>query len=102
AEVIHEVAHPDANIIFGAVVDESMGSEVRVTVIAAGFDRWDDERDVQRPAMEARPLVKPDEPETRQVTPVSSRPEPARDVFATEADDAGEDDGDLDVPSFLQ
>ena len=35
------VAHPDANIIFGTVVDESMGDTVRVTVIAAGFDRWD-------------------------------------------------------------
>ena len=41
AEVIHGVAHPDANIIFGAVIDDDMGDEVRVTVIAAGFDRWD-------------------------------------------------------------
>jgi cell division protein FtsZ len=41
AEVIHNVAHPDANIIFGAVIDDEMGDEVRVTVIAAGFDRWD-------------------------------------------------------------
>src|SRR5688500_14849219 len=43
AEVIHGVAHPDANIIFGAVIDDAMGDEVRVTVIAAGFDRWDDQ-----------------------------------------------------------
>ena len=42
AEVIHGVAHPDANIIFGTVIDDDMGDEVRVTVIAAGFDRWDD------------------------------------------------------------
>ena len=42
AEVIHGVAHPDANIIFGTVIDDEMGDEVRVTVIAAGFDRWDD------------------------------------------------------------
>src|SRR6187401_3601616 len=41
AEVIHGVAHPDANIIFGTVIDDDMGDEVRVTVIAAGFDRWD-------------------------------------------------------------
>ncbi|MDP7599435.1 MAG: cell division protein FtsZ, partial [Acidimicrobiales bacterium] len=34
AEVIHGVAHPDANIIFGTVVDDEMGSDVRVTVIA--------------------------------------------------------------------
>ena len=39
AEIIHSAAHPDANIIFGQVIDEGMGDEVRVTVIAAGFDR---------------------------------------------------------------
>lgn len=41
AEIIHSVAHPDVNLIFGNVVDDSMGDEVRVTVIAAGFDNWD-------------------------------------------------------------
>src|SRR5512145_1621490 len=41
AEIIHGVAHQDANIIFGTVVDDEMGDEVKVTVIAAGFDRWD-------------------------------------------------------------
>ena len=45
AEVIHGVAHPDANIIFGAVIDDEMGDEVRVTVIAAGFERWDGQRE---------------------------------------------------------
>jgi cell division protein FtsZ len=39
ADTITRVAHPDANIIFGAVVDDALGEEVRVTVIAAGFDR---------------------------------------------------------------
>ena len=48
AEVIHGVAHPDANIIFGAVIDDEMGDEVRVTVIAAGFDRWDTGRRARR------------------------------------------------------
>ena len=42
AEVIHGVAHPDANIIFGSIIDDEMGDEVRVTVIAAGFDRWEE------------------------------------------------------------
>jgi cell division protein FtsZ len=39
AETITRIAHPDANIIFGAVVDDALGEEVRVTVVAAGFDR---------------------------------------------------------------
>ena len=38
ARLVQEAAHPDANIIFGAVVDDALGDEVRVTVIAAGFD----------------------------------------------------------------
>ena len=38
ARLVHEAAHPEANIIFGAVIDDALGDEVRVTVIAAGFD----------------------------------------------------------------
>jgi cell division protein FtsZ len=38
AELVAKSAHPDANIIFGTVIDDSLGDEVRVTVIAAGFD----------------------------------------------------------------
>jgi cell division protein FtsZ len=78
AELVQSVAHPDANIIFGTVVDESMGDSVRVTVIAAGFDRWESD-------------------ERRSVAPiVSDMP----DVFA---ESAGDDDGDeFEVPSFLQ
>ncbi|MEF9952671.1 MAG: cell division protein FtsZ [Clostridium sp.] len=38
AEKVREAADPDANIIFGAVIDESLGEEVRVTVIATGFE----------------------------------------------------------------
>ncbi|HSF26225.1 MAG TPA: cell division protein FtsZ [Actinomycetes bacterium] len=38
AKLVHEAAHPEANIIFGAVIDDALGDEVRVTVIAAGFD----------------------------------------------------------------
>jgi cell division protein FtsZ len=38
AEIVREAASPDANIIFGAVIDEAQGDEIRVTVIATGFD----------------------------------------------------------------
>ncbi|MFN8035908.1 MAG: cell division protein FtsZ [Acidimicrobiia bacterium] len=43
AEIISQAGHPDANIIFGAVIDDSLGDEVRITVIAAGFDRFEGE-----------------------------------------------------------
>ena len=38
AAIIKETAHPDVNLIFGAVVDENMGDDLRITVIATGFD----------------------------------------------------------------
>ncbi|MDD2400606.1 MAG: cell division protein FtsZ [Clostridia bacterium] len=41
AEIIAQAADPEANIIFGAVIDESMGEDVRVTAIATGFDKVD-------------------------------------------------------------
>lgn len=40
AETVRQVASPEANIIFGAVIDEALEDELRVTVIAAGFDRY--------------------------------------------------------------
>jgi cell division protein FtsZ len=44
AQLVSNSAAPDANIIFGAVIDDALGDEVRVTVIAAGFDEPQDER----------------------------------------------------------
>ncbi|MDQ1516210.1 MAG: cell division protein FtsZ, partial [Actinomycetota bacterium] len=43
-ELIAQAAHPDANIIFGTIIDDALGDEVRITVVAAGFDRFDGER----------------------------------------------------------
>ncbi len=44
SQLIHSLAHPDANIIFGTVIDESMKEMVKVTVIATGFDRTAEDR----------------------------------------------------------
>ena len=49
--LIQEEAHPDANIIFGAVIDESMGDEVRVTVIATGFGKENCQKEIIAPAV---------------------------------------------------
>ena len=43
AGIVQEAANPDANIIFGATIDESFNDEMRVTVIATGFDHDPDE-----------------------------------------------------------
>ncbi len=91
AEIIHGVAHQDANIIFGTVIDDEMGDEVRVTVIAAGFDRLDDVGT------------------TRSIggdTGLRATPTRITELFATddEADPLADtdDDDDFDVPSFLK
>lgn len=84
AEVIGAVSHEDANIIFGTVIDESVGESMKVTVIAAGFDRWD-------------------ESSSRHETGAAAARRDLPDPFA-EPDDsaAAEDDLDLDIPSFLR
>ena len=53
AAIIHDVAHPDANIIFGNVIDDALGDTVRVTVIAAGFDRYDAAEEPRKAAVGA-------------------------------------------------
>ena len=60
AEMMREAVHPDANIIFGLVTNPAFGDEVRVTVIAAGFDE-EDEGDlaVQPPARRSAPAAAP-------------------------------------------
>jgi cell division protein FtsZ len=98
AEIVREVAHPDANIIFGTVIDDSMGDEVRVTVIAAGFDRWDDKR------AGASTAGSPKSSSGRDGRDGGLRavPNPADDVFSAPSDDLGIDDDEFDVPSFLK
>jgi cell division protein FtsZ len=83
AEIIHGVAHPDANIIAGMAIDDAMGDEVRVTVIAAGFDRWDDAKD-RRGARRTEGLGLVDD-----------------DVFGP-GEEIDLTDDDFDVPSFLK
>ena len=84
AEVIGSVTHEDANIIFGTVIDESVGESMRVTVIAAGFDRWDESSSHRE---EGAAAARRDLP----------------DPFAEPSDSAAVgDDLDLDIPSFLR
>ncbi|HOP75163.1 MAG TPA: cell division protein FtsZ [Bacillota bacterium] len=58
ARIISEAADPDANIIFGAVIDETLGDEIRVTVIATGFEQRRPKRISQD--LEIRPFITDD------------------------------------------
>ncbi|MDJ0320383.1 cell division protein FtsZ [Pseudarthrobacter sp. PS3-L1] len=69
ARLVQEVAHPEANIIFGAVIDDALGDEARVTVIAAGFD------DVKAtsPSMDqSQPAAAPQRPAAPAAAPTQS------------------------------
>ena len=57
ASLVQEAAHPDANIIFGATFDETLQDEIRVTVIATGFEEKPAEKAAEKPA--AAPAAKP-------------------------------------------
>jgi cell division protein FtsZ len=59
---VAEAAHAEANIIFGAVIDDALGDEVRVTVIAAGFDGGTPRRAVPTPARRTEPVATPPAP----------------------------------------
>jgi cell division protein FtsZ len=87
AAIIKETAHPDVNLIFGAVIDPTMGEELRVTVIATGFDRSGGPK---RASARLRRLA-------RQAQEDASGAIPA-DEFVPQAFDVN----DLDIPAFLR
>src|SRR4030095_9345020 len=85
ADAITRVAHPDANIIFGAVVDDALGEEVRVTVVAAGFDKVSAVRDSRFESRLSRLLEEPSRQGSREETPLPSLlQDDDADVFAAE------------------
>ena len=92
AEVVHAVAHQDANIIFGTVIDDEMGDEIKVTVIAAGFERWD--TGAGNSGFGTRTASAPRTADSRPASNV-------RDIFS-DSDPLSDDDDDFDVPSFLK
>ncbi|MFF1541932.1 cell division protein FtsZ [Microbacterium sp. NPDC058269] len=105
ADLVKEAAHPEANIIFGTVIDDTLGDEVRVTVIAAGFDGGEpslrlDPMVVSRPSTTPLPEVAlTDEAESK---PETATPEPVQQrVPATSIEPAFADD-DIDIPEFLK
>ncbi|MEV4688068.1 cell division protein FtsZ [Microbacterium sp. LWH3-1.2] len=109
AQLVKEAAHPEANIIFGTVIDDTLGDEVRVTVIAAGFDGGEPQARIE-PITAARVVSTP-------ALPVTPADEAAKDRDAVETPaavpvavgavtessyDTAFGDDDLDIPDFLK
>ena len=100
--IIHDAADPDANIIWGTVMDPDMKGQIKVTVIATGFRRDEDERD--KALVEAAAAAVPEPPSSRPRTFFRGRPMGSLEL-------EGGDEGlpnyrtlkhDLDVPTFLR
>jgi cell division protein FtsZ len=87
AELIRKTAHPEANIIFGAVIDDALQDKIRITVIATGFDAAAQ----QRPAALRRA--------TKQITEPRVAP---RAVPVANYPTGLVDSDDLDIPTFLR
>ena len=105
AAIIRETAHPDVNMIFGAVIDPNMGDEVRCTVIATGFER----SGVTRRVLERIPRVseKPSSAANTIFTPRPSESVTANTETRSSADVKSQpiqniNNDDLDVPTFLR
>lgn len=94
AKIIHDAADPDANIIFGSVIDETLSDEVRVTVIAAGFNSFADRQS------------KPVAPTTPAANAIDygalAQSLGDRDGSASSREPVEFDDDDDDIPQFLR
>jgi len=91
ADVVREAVDPDANIIVGAVIDENLSEEIRITVIATGFES-ENNRIVLNKVIE--------EPKKQQI--VTKEPEVAVDVKEPEVNSNNFEADDLDIPVFLR
>ena len=94
ADLVAKNVDPDANIIFGTVVDESLGDQVRVTVIATGFN--DSNVQQQLPTLNTQSASRPSRPAQPQPTrPVAAQPQPVRNTGTS-------NEKEFDIPDFLK
>ncbi|AMT70713.1 cell division protein FtsZ [Mycobacteroides immunogenum] len=111
ASLVQESAHPEANIIFGTVIDDSLGDEVRVTVIAAGFDAGGPSRKPITPGGAAAPgTVAPGKAGTvngghsngTSIFDTIDAQSLPRDTNGSTVTLGGGDEDDVDVPPFMR
>ena len=94
ADLVAKNVDPDANIIFGTVVDESLGDQVRVTVIATGFN--DSNVQQQLPTLNTQSASRPSRPvQPQPARPVTAQPQPARTNNSS-------NEKEFDIPDFLK
>jgi cell division protein FtsZ len=123
AAMVAQAVHPDANIIFGTIIDDALGDEVRVTVIAAGFDggqpkkrdegtvlrrepapttRQAPTNNVGQVAQQSRPAAPAPQAAPQQPAPVQQQPQYTQQPAQPARPAVQFDDDELDVPDFLK
>ncbi|KOR25794.1 cell division protein FtsZ [Clostridium sp. L74] len=88
AEIVQEAADPDANIIFGAVIDENLKDELRITVIATGFES---------DRLENKNIEKEEKDITKESNKREDREEQSSSTYEQHIDE-----NDLEIPAFLR
>ncbi|GAB3060639.1 cell division protein FtsZ [Sediminivirga luteola] len=102
ARLVQEASHPEANIIFGAVIDDDLGDEVRVTVIAAGFDAGEQEAHQAQQTLPQSTTQDHSSGTIPVIAPVPASTEaPAPGIDPQAQPGAGETGRDEDVPESL-
>jgi cell division protein FtsZ len=96
AAIIKETAHPDVNLIFGAVINPDLGDDLRITVIATGFERSGVMRSIQTPARMNTNVMQPGGRIGAILTPAANG-EPVGMAYQPVSRDT-----DIDVPTFLR
>ena len=99
AAIIKETAHPDVNLIFGAVIDPSLGEEIRITVIATGFDRTSG---VRLPLTEQRTAAKEEAFSFTASSPAKTAERTAVTSSPVDFTSSTINNNDLDLPTFIR
>ncbi len=99
AELIRQTASPDANIIFGAVIDPQLRDQIEITVIATGFDTSSSAAVVSERPMAERPA---DKPPTTAAAPTKPAPQEVKPESPPKRPQRPFDNADLDIPAFLR
>jgi len=102
AEIIRQTAHPEVNIIFGAVINEDMGDEVNITVVATGFDTTASPLGARRrpSAVQTPAPVSTERPATHQQQQQPRKPVARSQIEMQVPQFSGTDE--LDIPPFLR
>lgn len=103
AAIIKETAHPDANIIFGSVIDPSMGDTMRITVIATGFEREQQSRRMQvKRQLNRRPSRDESPRSGRRSESTANRPPEQAPRRESGSSQSRFSPNDIDIPAFLR